>query len=337
MVQINLGPAHDLGIRLRDMEQSIAKLSTRDVLQYASIGMGGPTVLGGGSISVKDGGSLNVQDGGTLNVSGAANFSGSLTLPSGALVAGGAITAATSIAAGTSLTAGTSLNGQSLALSGGTGAVTGVSSLSASGAVSAGSLASTGGVTAGGAVTGVSTLVASGAVSGTTGTFDSGLHSVDAFNFSITGTRVAGWTQNDGHLGTASSSARYKTNIVPAGIDPLAVLGIGIMHYNYKAEVARRDDPTSPAYVGPDYKVHLEVGAMAEDLHTAGLWEFVVYKRDLDGRLLLDIAGAPIAEGIHYEMFSLAVLAAAQHLNELVAAQGVEISSIQGRLIAAGL
>jgi hypothetical protein len=44
MVQINLSPAHDLGIRLRNMEQNIAKLSTRDVLQYATFGADGTTV-----------------------------------------------------------------------------------------------------------------------------------------------------------------------------------------------------------------------------------------------------------------------------------------------------
>ncbi|TFD51949.1 tail fiber domain-containing protein [Cryobacterium sp. Hh11] len=180
-------------------------------------------------------------------------------------------------------------------------------------------------------------VAATGAVSGTTGTFNTGLYSTDAYSFNITGTRVSGWHQSDGHIGTASSSERYKTNIAPANIDPLAVLSIGVKHYNYIAEVAKRDDSLSPDYVGPDYKVHVEVGAIAEELHAAGLWEFVVYERTPDGNLLRDSSGGPIPEGIHYQMFSVAVLSAAQYLNKLVAQQGNELADIQVRLTAAGI
>jgi hypothetical protein len=124
---------------------------------------------------------------------------------------------------------------------------------------------------------------------------------------------------------------------VPANIDPLAVLSIGVKHYNYIAEVAKRDDALSPNYVGPDHKVHVEVGAIAEELHAAGLWEFVVYERALDGNLLRDASGCPIPEGIHYQMFSVAVLAAAQYLNKLATQQGDELANIQVRLTAAGI
>ena len=188
---------------------------------------------------------------------------------------------------------------------------------------------------AGSAVTG--NVSATGTVSGTTGTFNTGLYSTDAYSFNITGTRVSGWHQSDGHIGTASSSERYKTNIVPANIDPLAVLSIGVKHYNYIAEVAKRDDALSPDYVGPSHKVHVEVGAIAEELHAAGLWEFVVYERAPDGNLLRDASGGPIPEGIHYQMFSIAVLSAAQYLNKLATQQGNELADIQVRLTAAGI
>ena len=70
MAGINLGPDHALAIRLQQMEDAIKELSTRDVLQNASIGQGGLTVNGTGSINVTGGGSINVTGGGTVNVNG---------------------------------------------------------------------------------------------------------------------------------------------------------------------------------------------------------------------------------------------------------------------------
>jgi hypothetical protein len=197
--------------------------------------------------------------------------------------------------------------------------------VSASGAVSAASLSSSGGISA------------AGGVQGATGRFDGGLYATDAYSFNITGTRVAGWHQIDGHIATASSSERFKTNIVDAGLieKAEAILGCQIAYYTYKAEIAKRDDPTSPEYIGPDYKVHTEVGMIAERLHEAGLWEFVVYERDVEMKDQVDVddegnetivqvyagdtlrlneLGEPIPYSIHYEIFSLGVLAATQYL-----------------------
>ncbi|MEN0083991.1 MAG: tail fiber domain-containing protein [Leifsonia sp.] len=176
-------------------------------------------------------------------------------------------------------------------------------------------------------------------------------------NQNITATRVAGWIRSsDGLVGTASSSERFKTNIADAGLieKAEAILGIQLVYYNYKAEVAKRDDPTSPDYVGPDYQVHQELGVIAERLHEAGLWEFVVYERDPqyetrtrevtvvetdeDGELHVvtreeeyqafvgevlrrDADGNPIPYGVHYEMFGMAAIAAAQYLYRLFTAQ----------------
>jgi hypothetical protein len=206
------------------------------------------------------------------------------------------------------------------------------------------------------------TVTASGAVSGTTGRFDSGLYSTDAYSFNMTGTRVTGWHQIDGHIGTASSSERFKTNIVDAQlIDKAeAILAIEIDYYNYRAEIAKRDDPSSANYVGPEYQVHQELGAIAERLHEAGLWEFVVYERDtitetryrdaekvvvdedgeehtevvqepytvyLGDTLRLGDDGEPIPFGIHYDLLGIAAIAAAQYLHRLYKAQQEQIDA----------
>ncbi|MCU1617800.1 MAG: uncharacterized protein JWO98_5340 [Frankiales bacterium] len=128
----------------------------------------------------------------------------------------------------------------------------------------------------------------------------------------ITATRVASWLQSsDGTIGTASSSRRYKTTPTPAEIAPSAVLAaMTVYQFSYLAEVAKRDDPASENYVGPDYHVAVNVGVMAEDLHAAGLWQFVVYARQEGGdELKLDDAGQPIPDGVHYELLALACLA----------------------------
>jgi len=205
-------------------------------------------------------------------------------------------------------------------------------------------------------------VASSGQVSGSTGVFNGGLYSTDAYSFNLTSTRVTGWHGIDGHIGTASSSEKFKTNIRDAKlIDKAeAILGIEFDYYNYKAEIAKRDDPTSPDYVGPEYRVHEELGAIAERLHEAGLWEFVVYERDtvtetryrdvdkieidengeehtvvaqepytvyLGDTLRLDADGEPIPFGIHYDLLGLAAIAAAQYLYRLYKAQQEQIDT----------
>lgn len=96
MPKAELGPAFSLAKRITTLEGLVRGLSTRDVLQNASIGSGG----------------LTITDGGFLVVDGDATFNGSLTVPSGSLNTGGNLTA------GGSITAGTSLNAATLAISG---------------------------------------------------------------------------------------------------------------------------------------------------------------------------------------------------------------------------
>jgi hypothetical protein len=209
-----------------------------------------------------------------------------------------------------------------------------------------------------------STVTASG-----TGRFDAGLYSTDAYAFNMTGTRVSGWHQIDGHIGTASSSERFKTNIVDAQLIEKAelILDVQWVYYNYKAEIAKRDDPTSPEYVGPEYQVHQELGGVAERLHEAGLWEFVIYERDVvtetryrdveevavirprklaatvtqepyevfvSDTLRLNEKGEPIPYGIHYDMLGMAAIAAAQYLYRLHKVQVARTDKLAERLAA---
>jgi hypothetical protein len=91
----DLGPSYELAKRLSTLEDLVRNLSTRDVLQNASIGAGGITVTNGGSIVITGTGSIVV---------------------SGGLTSGGTVTATTTI------TAGGAVSGASLAAS---GAITG--------------------------------------------------------------------------------------------------------------------------------------------------------------------------------------------------------------------
>lgn len=144
------------------------------------------------------------------------------------------------------------------------------------------------------------------------------LYARNAPGFNITGTRVSGWWESaTGRAGTASSSERFKSDIEEVGLDHLrAILGVQVVHFSYTDEIRKRDDPTFDGYVGPDYHVGVNIGAIAEQLHAAGLWELVVYEHEWvveqrendDGdmvdvvvgeQLKLDENGEPIPFGIH--------------------------------------
>lgn len=134
----------------------------------------------------------------------------------------------------------------------------------------------------------------------------------------ITSSRTTLWARNsDGYIGNTLSSRDFKQDIVVSDIDPLAVLAISIKHYRYIDEVRRRDDPTFPDYVGPNYHVSLEIGMIAEDLHAAGLWQFVAYEHTFsdDGvEKLVLVNGQPVPQSIHYGLWGLAVQVATQHV-----------------------
>jgi hypothetical protein len=78
MVQADFGPGVDFPKRIRNLEDSVRALATRDVLQNASIGAGGITV-NGGEIHVTNGGSIVVDGSGTITLPGGAFSSESVT------------------------------------------------------------------------------------------------------------------------------------------------------------------------------------------------------------------------------------------------------------------
>ena len=136
--------------------------------------------------------------------------------------------------------------------------------------------------------------------------------SPNAYNFDITYTRRTAWLGNDGRLGHASSSATKKRSIEPADEARLArLLDIVPKTFIYREEIRRRT--RLRINEGIDYTPARELGLIAEDLHDAGLHEFVIY----------DDAGMP--EGIEYGMLVVALLAAAR-------AQRSEIAAIHERL-----
>lgn len=126
------------------------------------------------------------------------------------------------------------------------------------------------------------TVNVSGSINVTTGPLrGADLYATNAPGFNITGGRVTAWLETaTGRLGMASSSRTLKTDIEPFSLEKSRlVLGIGIYYWHYIAELRKRDDPTYEGYIGPEYHVSSNFGAMAEDFHAAGLWELVVYRR----------------------------------------------------------
>jgi hypothetical protein len=161
----------------------------------------------------------------------------------------------------------------------------------------------------------------------------------------ITTGRVAAWLQNsDGTVATATSSERFKTNIRhmrdDKNFDPLAVLSLHIDYWEYKAEVAKRDDPDSVDYVGRDYRVATNFGPIAERAHELGLWMIVVYEREHDGLTLKrDELGEPIPYALHDSLFAYLLAVAVQVINEerleqvtRVDALAERVSQLDGRL-----
>jgi hypothetical protein len=293
--------ASDFGRHQQDLERLQREQAAANILQAAQFGKGGILVTDGGSITIQGTGSLNVGS--------------------------GALNSAGSISAGTTVTAGGNISSTG-------GNVSAAGTLSAGGAITGASLNVGGGGVSGGAFSG-SSLSCSGAVSGSTGTFNGGLVSTAVYSTVISGTRTATWTQNDGTMGTAPSSIRFKTNVEPVAWDDarfLAIMAASAKYYQYKAELAKRDDPTASGYVGPDYHVHTVVGYIAEELHAAGLWEVVIYEREEDGSPKLDDAGQVIPFGVHYELLGIYALEAAAWLWGKLQSQQADIDAIKAHL-----
>lgn len=169
-----------------------------------------------------------------------------------------------------------------------------------SGGFTTGSMTATGNVAASGNVSAGGNVSASGYVFTPAG-----------YAYNITYTRTSAWLGNDGRIGYASSSRKQKTNIRRAKLDPEAILRMQPVMFQYRAEIAKRDED-------PEYIVAEEFGAIAEDLHDLGLGVVVDYDEDGEPR------------GINYQMVALLAIEAAKYVNQKVAA-------LEARLDAVGL
>lgn len=121
-------------------------------------------------------------------------------------------------------------------------------------------------------------------------------------------TRRAVWMSSNGTLGHTSSSRRYKKAIRRAETDPEAILALEAKYYEPRSKKWEKEQDHAPTYIG----------FMAEDLHDAGLWEFVWY----------DEKGRP--DGIHYELLGIAAIIAARALNERVTAIEERLAALEG-------
>lgn len=157
-----------------------------------------------------------------------------------------------------------------------------------------------------GSVAAAGNVSAGGEIIATTALRGQNLYATQAPGFNITGTRVAAWLETaTGRLGTASSSRRYKQDEASAGIDPVAVISVEPKRFRYIEQVEQ---------VGDDAAI--EYGFIAEDLHDAGLYPWVVYR---------EIDGETVPDGVNYSM-----LAVAQHA--AIRAQQSQIDALTARL-----
>ena len=136
------------------------------------------------------------------------------------------------------------------------------------------------------------TIVASGSITSTGGDIITNASLIAAGNLRADGvqsTPLGSWisvvTNASGYLGYASSTKRVKQDIKPADITAAQGLALVATSFRYKQDVEDLGE-TAPA----------TIGLIAEDLHDAGLTEFVIY----------DKKGKP--QGIHYERAWIALI-----------------------------
>ncbi|WP_339619853.1 hypothetical protein [uncultured Salinibacterium sp.] len=137
-----------------------------------------------------------------------------------------------------------------------------MANISASGSISA-----SGNVTSSGTISAASALKSSGAATTNLG--------------SVPGNRQAVWQIYDGSnvglYGYAPSSITTKTNLEQVPYSAESFLRCAAYLYEYKDQVAMRDDPDSE-YYNPAYDIPQEVGYMAEHLIENGLKQFVTIR-----------------------------------------------------------
>jgi hypothetical protein len=107
----------------------------------------------------------------------------------------------------------------------------------------------------------------------------------------LSGARQTVWQHNSGVYGFAPSSIKTKTNLKPVPFSAADVLAVTPYVFQYRGQVAIRDDPDNDEY-DPDYVVPWEIGLMAEHLIEHNMACFVFW--DPDG---------VTPRGINYDLF----------------------------------
>jgi hypothetical protein len=174
---------------------------------------------------------------------------------------------------------------------------------------------------------GIANDVSAANVSGTnvTGT---NIFAVNAGNISgnITTSRTSTWARNsDGYIGNTLSSIAFKTNISPANLNVDAILSIEPKHYWWKSAVADK-------LKNPKLNIHEEIGFIAEDVHNAGLWEFVVYQRNDDDSAKLDTNGNAIPQALHYINWGIALQAVARSQDLIIKQLQADVAILKGKI-----
>jgi hypothetical protein len=147
------------------------------------------------------------------------------------------------------------------------------------------------------------------------GQFNAGVTSVGVYNLQLTSSYKVMYVDSNGRMGFAPSSRRFKQQVGAADFTDDQIVQIQVVYFQYLAEIAKRDDPTAPGYIGPNYHVGTKLGVYAEDFHALGLWPYVIYQADDTGlRALLNPDGSPIPVGIRYEMLGMLLIPAVQRL-----------------------
>lgn len=137
-------------------------------------------------------------------------------------------------------------------------------------------------------------VTAGTSVTGDTGTFASGINSLDVYSRDLTGSGGyhSTWASVGGQLGWVPSSLRFKQDIETAALDWEAIEKLRVVTYRYIAAVAAQGDAAP-----------VEVGLIAEEVADLGLRWLVTY--DADGQV----------DGINERALPVLALAVALHAN----------------------
>jgi hypothetical protein len=142
---------------------------------------------------------------------------------------------------------------------------------------------------------------------GGTVTFGGLLDSDSTYANDITTTRRAMWISSAGVFGYASSSRTKKQDIEAANLNVDSILSIEPKHFRYIKAVEELGDDAP-----------IEIGMIAEDLHDAGLTDFVDYGASGD------------IEGIHYSNYVVALQAVVRDQADKIAALTNRLDRLEG-------